>query len=177
MLAVTDRCTTEHSDTRTSAYPVDHHDGLALTPTPPSLSGKARHPRTTRLVTTVLTSTQERTPQQYRATRGTTGRWASTSQSVDGLLDECDALGQWTRRYLDELEPEVAVQLFVELLEDERVLEADPPGRGGLDKALVADEEDRCLVHALRHDSLDLPCQQVRRCEAKVVAQSQNAHR
>ncbi len=70
MLAVTDRCTTEHSATRTSAYPVDHQDGLALTPTPPSLSGKARHPRTARLVTTVLTSTQERTPQQCRATRG-----------------------------------------------------------------------------------------------------------
>jgi hypothetical protein len=60
-------------------------------------------------------------------------RWGrSTSQPLDGLLDECDALGQRTRGYLNEPEPEVAVRLLVHLLENERVLEADPSGRGGL---------------------------------------------
>ncbi len=35
------------------------------------------------------------------------------------------------------VEPEVAVGLFVELLEDERVLEADPPGGSGLNETLL----------------------------------------
>jgi hypothetical protein len=112
------------------------------------------------------------------ALRGMIGRWArSPSQLLDGLLDQCDAVGQRTCGHLDELEPEVAVGLFVELPEDERVLEADPPGGGGLNEALVADEEDRRLVHTLRHDSIDFTGKQVRRCEAQVAAQNQSAHR
>jgi hypothetical protein len=38
-------------------------------------------------------------------------------------------------------------------------------------------KKDRCLVHALRHDSLDLSGQQARWWEAQVVAQRQGAHR
>jgi hypothetical protein len=55
------------------------------------------------------------------------------------LPDQCGAVEQRARGHVEELEPEVAVGLLVELLEGERVLEADPPGRGGLDEALVAD--------------------------------------
>lgn len=93
MLAVTDRCTTEtlrYQDLGVSGRP---SRWTALTPTPPSLSGKARHPKTARLVTTVLTSTQERTPQQDRATRGMTG--CSTPRESKLVVTREIGTGRW----------------------------------------------------------------------------------
>ncbi len=43
----------------------------------------------------------------------------SPSQLPDGLPDSCDAVGQQARGHLDEVEAEVAVGLFVDLLEDQ----------------------------------------------------------
>jgi hypothetical protein len=96
---------------------------------------------------------------------------------IDGLPDQCDAVGQRASGHLDELEPQVAIRLFVKLLEDQRVLEADSPGGGGLNEALVADEEDRRLVRALRHDSIDLTGKQGRCGQAQVAAQGERAQR
>jgi hypothetical protein len=93
------------------------------------------------------------------------------------LPDQCGAVEQRARGHVEELEPEVAVGLLVELLEGERVLEADPPGRGGLDEALVADEEDRRLVRAFRDGAIDLTGEPSRGAETQIAAQSQGAHR
>ena len=59
----------------------------------------------------------------------------------------------------------------MQLLEGEGVLQADPPGSGGLDEALVADEEDRLLVDAFSDDPVDLPEENRRRRETQVAAQ------
>jgi hypothetical protein len=59
------------------------------------------------------------------------------SSRPDGLQYQRDAVGERACGYIDGLEPEAAICLLVELLEDERVLEADPPGGGGLNEALV----------------------------------------
>ena len=58
-----------------------------------------------------------------------------------GPLDERDPVGERARGHVHQPEAEVAVGLLVDPFEGERVGEADPPGGGGLDEALVPDEE------------------------------------
>jgi hypothetical protein len=72
------------------------------------------------------------------------------------LPDQRDAVGQRTRRHLDQLEPEVAVHLLVETLEDERVRKADLTGSRGLHEALITNEEDHRLVGPLGDHPPDL---------------------
>src|SRR5215472_15117505 len=78
-------------------------------------------------------------------------------QVAEVLLDQLDATGERSRGHVDELESEVAVGLLVDLLEGERVVQGDPPGRGRLDEALAADEEGRRLVAAIGHETPGLP--------------------
>jgi hypothetical protein len=60
----------------------------------------------------------------------------------DGLQNQRDAVSEGARGHIDGLEPEVAIGLLMHLLEHERLLEADPPGGGGRNEALVTDEEN-----------------------------------
>src|SRR5258708_28853746 len=101
----------------------------------------------------------------------------SLTVAGDGLQDQGGAIGEGACWHIDKIEPELAVWLLVELVEDERVLEADLPGGGRLDEALVADEEGRRLVRALREHLADLSREQARRGEAEVAAQGQGACR
>src|SRR5215469_10799357 len=63
----------------------------------------------------------------------------------------------------------------MKLLEGERFGEADTPGGGGLDEALVADEEDRRLVGALGDDPVHFLAERRRVREAQETAQGQRA--
>jgi hypothetical protein len=65
----------------------------------------------------------------------------------------------------------------VDLFEAQRVREADAAGRGGLDRAQVADEEDRPLVHLAGPQPVDLVEQSRRRRQLGVAAQGERADR
>src|SRR4029453_1884046 len=97
-------------------------------------------------------------------------------RALEGPLDECDAVTEWTGRYVDESEPELTVGLLMDSLELQGILEGDPPGRGPLDEALMADEEDGLLVDAPSQDSVDLLGQQAGGRKPQVAAQGQGAH-
>jgi hypothetical protein len=88
---------------------------------------------------------------------------AATSHGLtDGGLDAADPLRQAAWLQWDQLEAKVSVRLFVNLLELERLREADATRFGGGDEAKVADEKNPGLVNPFFLDPLQFAAQKRR---------------
>jgi len=71
-------------------------------------------------------------------------------------FDGSDPLRHTSRLNGDKFKSEVAIRLFVDLLETQRILKTDAPRFGWGDNTKVADEKDLPLVGRLPLDSFQL---------------------
>src|SRR5215469_15452748 len=110
-------------------------------------------------------------PRRARPTWKTTLWCGSDLKRRNFSLDQRDPGRHWPGWDFDQLESEFAVGLFMDLLEDQRMLESDTPCLGRRNETETAHEEDARGIHLLSHDPVHLGGQQRRHRRAQKPAE------